>query len=178
MAGIFRWTAVLVTALGLLHPAAAARGDAFRDCQIIARTLSLLVPRPPATIMLAVVHAPWIAASAHQADDIVAALSSGLSVGGYSMVPVLVSVDALDALAGATAVFVTEGLEGYRESIRDMMRGRGVATISTDFGCVRDNACVLGLRTDPTTEILLSRRALEQAGVTFESAFRLLVGEI
>ncbi|HYD31800.1 MAG TPA: hypothetical protein VEB64_13245 [Azospirillaceae bacterium] len=167
----------LLALLALAGPAFADVG--IKEFQIVGRTLSMLTTRPTGRIALAVVYAPDVAASRQEAEDVARVLGAGFAVGGLTLAPVLVPVDRLaQGLDGATAVFVTAGLAAQQDTVFQAAGARALPTLTLDFTCVRAGKCVLALKAEPQVEIVLNRRAAEQARVSFASAFRMLVSEM
>jgi len=52
-----------------------------------------------------------------------------------------------------------------------------VACLTTDLAQVRGGACAIGIRSGPRVEILVNHAAAESSGVSFSTAFRMLITE-
>ena len=149
-----------------------------KDVLVMARMISFLSTRPTGPVSIAIVYAPARAESKHDADGLVATLGSGLTVGPLTLVPVLVPVDQLQQMDGATAALVTAGLDDDLDAIFRATAARKLVSLSTDFNCVRTARCVVSVRSEPKVDIVVNRAAAEQSSVTFVAAVRLMITEI
>jgi hypothetical protein len=80
------------------------------------------------------------------------------------------------ALGGAEVLFVTRGVN--YAAVGAEARARRVITIGSDIACVRSGACVIGISTDPTVEIIVNHTAAAAVGASFKAAFRMMIQEI
>jgi len=87
----------------------------------------------------------------------------------------LVGTDALASLDMPVAILAS-GISGVPlDQVAATAKAHKVLTISTDPGCAKAGKCVLSVHADPKVEILLSTAAGSDAGIEFQSAFRMLV---
>jgi hypothetical protein len=87
-------------------------------------------------------------------------------------------VDNLGNLGGAKVAYITSGLQSKWGDIFLVTSSNGVFSFSADMGCVEAHKCLLGMKSDPSVEIILSKSATSASGVKIKAAFKLMVKEI
>jgi hypothetical protein len=168
---------VLTSVLAVLAPASALSAELTpKDVQIIGRALAFVENPPTGTVRLGIVFSPSIPISAQQANSLQALLADGVTVGKVTLLPTLIPVDRLFVADDLGAVFVTSGLGTPGPALTEAARRR-LPIFSTDIACVNAGHCLLGFRSEPTVEIVISKTASEVSGVSFTPAFRMLVKE-
>lgn len=76
-------------------------------------------------------------------------------------------------VAGAVAVFVKSTAEANAaKSVNPR-----VLIIGADAGCVDASACIVAVETSPKISVYLSRAAASNAGIDFDTSFKMLVTE-
>lgn len=132
-------------------------------------------PKLSGATPVAVVHAAGDAASEADASQIARALSAA-SVNGISFKPQLVASNDLGAIARSRVVFIAARTPNQAAIFNASSKAHAV-TISFDMGCVDTGHCVVGVRTSPKVEIVVSRAARQASDVRFSQAFLMLVTE-
>jgi hypothetical protein len=156
-------------------PASAA--DEAKVVEIAARALSFLEPAPSGAAPLAVVFDPAVPASVAQKDAVMGALAGGVTVGSLSLKPTAVAIGEIGSATGP-ALFLTTGLDPNFDKVAAAVAGKQVVTIGADTACVSSGKCVLGVETQPKVQVLVNAAAAKAAGVSFKSAFRMMVKEL
>lgn len=157
----------ILLALAMAGPAAAATE---RDVALMVRAVGFAESTPKGAVQAAVVDGPG-------ADQIIAALGSGVSANGVTLTGRKVAASAL-AGSGAKVIIVPAGQSAAFATISAAARQLGALTISADMSCVRAGQCVVGATASPQVEIVVSRSAAAANAVTFASAFRVMIKEI
>jgi hypothetical protein len=152
----------------------AASADTAKDLQIAGRALTFLESGPAGHAVLGIVYDPAKPASVAQKDAVMAALGSGLDVGGVTLVGKPMEVGAISG--GVAALFVTTG--SNFPAVEAAAKAHKLVTVSNDHACVASGACVVGVTTSPKVEITVNRAAAGAVGAAFKSAFRMMITEI
>jgi hypothetical protein len=151
-----------------------ASADTAKDLQISGRALTFLESGPSGHAVLGIVFDPAKPASVAQKDAVMAALGSGLDVGGLTLVGKPIEAGSISG--GVTALYVTTGVNFA--AVGAAAKAHKLVTVSADHACVASGACVLGVTTSPKVEITVNRAAAAAVGVSFKSAFRMMITEI
>ncbi len=169
-------TKLAIFALALLGvPALAQAAISESDLQIAARALSFMANPPTGTVRVGIVFDPSNPQSAADAPQLRQLMANGLRVGNLTLQPVPVPIsDASSAQVGF--FFLTEGA-GAAARLGDIAKAKQVACITVDLAQVRAGACAIGVRSAPRIEILVNQAAAQGSGVTFSTAFRMLITE-
>lgn len=146
------------------------------DLKVAARALSFMENAPVGTIRVGIVFNPSSPQSAADAAELQRLMAAGLRVGNLTLQPVLVRVDDIGN-AQVALFFLTDGA-GAAGQLGEAIRARRLPCITTDLARVREGACAIGVRSSPRVEILVNRAAAEASGVTFSTAFRMLITEL
>ncbi|MFM2041427.1 MAG: hypothetical protein RLY86_3 [Pseudomonadota bacterium] len=165
---------VLLAALVLLGAGPASAAMSQKDLEVLGRALSFMVNGPSGDVPAAVVFEPGNATSEAERDAILGLLGSGLKVGPITLKPKAVA--AADAPASGAKVWLVT--TGAGSAVGPAGAAAKVVTASTDKACVEAGHCVLGIETAPKVQIYVSRKAADAAGVSFESAFLIMVKEL
>jgi hypothetical protein len=151
-----------------------ANADTAKDLQIAGRALTFLENGPAGHAVIGVVFDPAKPASVAQKDAVMAALGSGLDVGGVTLVGKPMEAGAVSG--GVAALFVTTGVNFG--AVASAAKSHKLVTVATDHACVASGDCVLGVSTSPKVEITVNRAAASAVGASFKSAFRMMITEI
>ena len=143
------------------------------------QTLQLLPDKPTGEVVTALVYDPTNNKSRGDAEDVMDILNHGVKVLGYvKPVGLMVPVTDLSKLTKARVAFVMEGTQAYMDKIATAANAYHILTMSADLTCVRTDKCVLGMTTEPATDIYFSKSAADAAKITFAPAFLMLVKQI
>lgn len=170
-------TAAITALLSAGLPAWAEVGS--KDLQVAAKSLRFTVPPFTGTLKLAIVFDAGSGESQRDAESLKTILGTGLPINELTLVPVMVPISQLDSgLSGTNAVFVTGGLAGHHDRIFAATKALKLLSISSDTSCVETARCVLGVKTQPKVQILVSRSAAEASAVSFSPVFRMMISEL
>ncbi|MGQ9369080.1 hypothetical protein [Azospirillum sp. ST 5-10] len=168
-----------MVAAALLIAAPAGAEVSSKDVQVAAKTFGFTVPPLSGTVKVAIVFDAAVPESKMEADQLGGILGSGLAVGSATLTPVLVPVGQLDSgLEGAGVAFVTSGLSASHERIFAATKARKLLSVSADAACVQSARCVMGVKSEPKVEIVVSKTAAEASSVSFAPAFRMMITEL
>jgi len=145
------------------------------DLQIAARALSFMTNAPAGTVRVGIVFNPGNPQSAADATQLEQLMAGGLRVGNVTSQPTPVPIDQVGS-AQVGLFFLTEGA-GAPGQLAEVASAKKVACITVDLAQVRGGACAIGIRSGPRVEILVNRAAAESSGVSFSTAFRMLITE-
>jgi hypothetical protein len=171
--------AVVLLASGLLVCHSTWATDKL-DVSVAMKTLPLLTTKIPSPSTVAVVYDPVISESKIDAEKIKSYFDAGLETqGNVKLVPELVGTDELGSLSKAKIAIYAHGLTpGDYKSVSAVTANKGVLTICTDLDGVKTNHCILGVASNPQVEVYYSSAAAEAAGISFASAFTMLVKQV
>jgi hypothetical protein len=173
MMGRIRVVILVAAMLGAAANATAAVSES--DLQIAARALSFMTNAPSGTVRVGIVFDPNNPQSAADAAQLEQLMAGGLRVGNVTLQPVQVPIAQIGS-AQVGLFFLTEGA-GTTERLSEVASANKVACITTDLAQVRGGACAIGIRSGPRVEILVNRAAADSSGVSFSTAFRMLITE-
>ena len=128
-------------------------------------------------VHLGIVYDPRAAQSVEQAEEIRAALGTGLRIGALTFVPDMVPVANLNK-ANADALFLTNGLDEGAAAVGRASRRLKIPCITFDLAAVRGGVCAMGIRTQPSVEVFVNRAAATACGLDLAAVFRIMVVEI
>ncbi len=148
-----------------------------KNVTVAARALGFIEPKLSGSVRAVVFYNKGNSASLAEARSIRTALSKK-KVKGASFSVTLASAANTSAASGSKVVFLTRGLKSRHKAIFSAASSARAITISSDLSCVRTNMCVVGVKSSPKTEILVSRSARQKTRVRFSSAFLMLVKEV
>jgi hypothetical protein len=167
-----RATIAGMLALAVLLPSGAS-ADPAKNIQVAGRVLTFLENGPTGRTVIGVVYDPANPGSVAEKNAIMAAIGGGYGVGAATVVGKPMEVG---AIGGVKAVFVTHGVN--YAAVGSEARSKQIITIGSDFACVQSGACVVGVSTDPTVQIIVNHKAAAAVGASFRAAFRMLIQEI
>ena len=146
-----------------------------KDAQIIGKILGFLDP-PRSGSTVAVVYSSDDPASQADAVAIVALFGGGPNGGSNMVTAEALPASSLGHGERYAAVIVAAGTP--MESIAAAIQSEGALCITGDVTLVQAGACALAVQSDPRVEIMLNRKAAASAGISFATAFRMLIHEI
>ncbi|MDB5685554.1 MAG: hypothetical protein JWR77_143 [Rhizorhabdus sp.] len=168
-------TAKAAAALAILSLAVAASAEtSSKDLAVASRALGFLEPRLSGATPVVIFYEAGDTSSEADARSIRAGIASGGT--GATFQGKLASSSDIGAITGAKVVFLATGIRNQPAIFAAAAR-QHVITISSDMGCVRAGRCVIGVRAQPSVEIVVSRAAREASNVNFSRAFLMLVKE-
>jgi hypothetical protein len=161
----------------LVLPGAAAHATSLKDLQVGIRGIDFLTTPPRGQTSVAIILDTQNRDSQLDARAIAAWLTSSIHGTKAELIPTLVDIRDLDTAPPAKVAIIASGLDSSFGRILAYAQKNATLTITADLACVRNGACVLGVTTDPTVEVVLSRQASAACGVDFLRAFRMMVKE-
>jgi hypothetical protein len=147
------------------------------DLQVIARALSFMERPLSGSVNVGIVHVPGNPASLRQAQAIQSTMGRGLRVGNLVMQPVLVPLDNA-ATANVDLFLLAEHVGPAAKGLSEIAANRRVPCVTLDIAQVRDSSCAVGVRSRPRVEIIVNRAAASNSGVSFATAFRMMITEL
>lgn len=148
-----------------------------KEVSVATRALGFVEPKLKGNVKAVVFYNKGNASSLSEARSIRTALAKK-NVKGAGFSVTLAPASNASAASGSKVVFLTSGLKPRHRAIFNAASSAKAVTISSDLSCVRSNLCVIGVKSSPKTEILVSRNARQKTRVRFSSAFLMLVKEI
>lgn len=162
-------------AVGLAVGSAGQAATSQKDLAILSRALGFMEPRLAGTVPTAIVYESGDAASEADAKFIKTGLANA-GLKNVQLVARLTSSKDIGGIAGSKVVVVAAGV-GNQSAIFAAAAKQGAVTISSDMGCVAAGHCVIGARSTPKVEIVVSKAARQASRVGFSQAFLMLVRE-
>jgi hypothetical protein len=166
----------MLIALGLLAATPGAQAASQKDMQILGRALGFIENGPSGDVKIGIVTDSGNAASSAEADEIVGLIGGGLASGKINLVGEKVSSGAASG-SNYPVLYFTQGTEGAQGSIFSAVSSKGVITVSTHDNCLNASNCVMVVKSEPKVDIKVSSAAAGSTGVSFGSAFRMMITE-
>lgn len=163
-------------ALGLMLISPDASAATQKDIQILGRALGFIENGPSGDVKIGIVTDSGNAASLAEANEILAIIGSGLKSGKINLQAEKLSAS---AAAGSThpVLYFTEGTSGSHASVFNAVSAKGTVTVSTHDSCLNASQCVMVVKSVPKVDIKVSSAAAGASGVSFGSAFRMMISE-
>ena len=171
-------TAPVVAMVLLLPPLASAATAATltaKDAQIIAKAIGFLDPSPAGGVV-AVAYDAGNAASKADADAIAGLFAGGLAEGSNTVTAKAVDGATLGDGSGYIAVILAQA--GSGDKVMAAAKAHHIPCISAEAAQVQAGTCVMSVSSDPKVDITVNHAAAQATGVSFQSAFRMLIHEI
>ncbi len=166
----------MLFALGLVALAPNAQAASQKDMQILGRALGFIENGPSGDVKVGIVTDSGNATSSAEADEIIGLIGGGMASGKIKLLGEKVSTSA--ASSGSYPVlYFTKGTEGSQGSIFNAVSSKGVITVSTHDDCLNSSNCVVVVKSEPKVDIKVSSAAASASGVSFGSAFRMMITE-
>ena len=147
-----------------------------KAAQIMGRVLGFMDHPPSAQINLGLVYDPAAAASKKQAENLLGQLGSGYKAGNFTLIPKLVKIG--DVSSASVNVFVLMDGVGGAAKMADVIKAKKIPCFTGDIAQVNSGACLVGIATDPKVEIVFNRGLAAASGISFGSAFHMMISEI
>jgi hypothetical protein len=168
----------LVAACGLIallvRPGLAASLSP-QDLQVLGSTLAFVQPQPSGEGVVAIAYAGRDSASYQDAAAIAAVIGKSLTSGGAVLTPRLVDVGEL-ASTEFKFVIVAEGANS--DAVMQAARAHHALCVTGDRSAVQAGFCTMAVHSTGRVEILLNHQLAQAAGITFATAFRMMVHEL
>ncbi len=167
-----------IVIVALLMGTGAAWALSPKDLQVIGRAITFLEAPPKGAAEIGVLLNPSDPKSAEEAAAVQALIGAGLTVDQLKLTARLVPIADLSRTSGLAALIVLTASPEMLASVEAAGAGQKLLTISTDLTCVQRGACVMGARSDPKIEIFVNKPLAQAAGISFSTAFRMMIKEI
>ncbi|HMD23998.1 MAG TPA: hypothetical protein VKH61_07840 [Streptosporangiaceae bacterium] len=165
-AGLVAWLATAPSRAASLPPA---------DIPILGKALAFLNPPLAGDSVVAIVYQAGDPASRRDADALAAEIGGSLHIGGAVLTPRVV---ASAALADGRFTLVIAALGAASTAVLDAARAQHALCVTADLAAVQAGTCTMAIQSDRRVEIFVNRAAASQAGLTFATAFRIMVHEL
>jgi hypothetical protein len=167
----------LVGMVAIFIPVASHAQVTAKDIQVAARVLNFTATPFTGTVKLGIVYDPAVAASAADEQALTGLLGSGLTVGSINLVPVPVPIAKL-ASTPVDVLFLTSGLGTAGAAVATQAASAKTLCITTDLSATQAGNCAVSVQSDPKVQITVNKAAASASGVSFASAFLMMVTEI
>lgn len=167
---------VLPAICALAAPCAAAEFTD-TDLQVAARALSFMEQPLSGRIEVGIVYSPDSPRSRDEAERLKDRLGQQYRAGNLELIPVLVPIQRAEE-ADVDLFMLTGHVAGGGEALARAAQAGGIPCVTTDVEQVRSGACVMGIQSRPRVEIMVNRKAANESGLRFATAFRVMVTEI
>ncbi len=153
-----------------------AQAVSLGDLQIAVRALGFINNPPTGKLNVGVVYAADIPGSTQEAHELQTILGNGLQVGNLFLKPVMVPINGGDS-STVGLFFLTQGLGSESRPLLSASEKKRIICVTTDITQVIKGVCALGVKSYPKIEILVNRAAAANSGITFASAFNMMITE-
>ena len=158
-------------------PAQAQAQVTAKDVQVAARVLNFTATPFTGNVKLGIVYDPSVAASAADEQALTGLLGSGLAVGSINLVPVPVPIGKLSSTP-VDVLFLTSGLGAAGAAVGTQAASAKQLCITTDTAATAAGDCAVSVQSDPKVQITVNKASASATGVSFASAFLMMVTEI
>jgi hypothetical protein len=172
-----RFYSTLVCAIIVMTPALSHAAVTAKDVEVAARVFNFTSPPYSGTVKLGIVYDPANASSAADEQALLGILGSGLTVGSVTLVPVPVPAAKL-ASTPVDVLFLTAGLGSEAAEVGTQAASAKILCITTDAAATQAGYCAVSVQSDPKVVIAVNKAAAAASGVSFTSAFLMMVTEI
>jgi len=169
--------AIFGMALLAALPAPANAAVTAKDIQVAGRVIGFVNPPASGTVKLGIVYDPSNAASRDDEQALMDILGSGLTIGGVTLIPEPVPIAQLSG-TDANLLFLTGGLGSAGMAVASVADTKKILCMTTDTGAVQAGACAVAVQTSPSVQIIVNKALLAASGISFDTAFLLMVTEI
>ena len=147
------------------------------DLLVAARALGFMNNSLTGKVRVGIVYAPSASKSVTDANNIYKLMGSGLEVGDVVLAPVLLNIDNA-ASADVRLFFLAEGSGNDAAKLGAISREKKVLCITADTSQVIKGSCTLGVKSEPKVEIFMNRGLANSSGISFATAFRMMITEL
>jgi hypothetical protein len=145
-----------------------------QDLRILSSALIFMRPEPAGSVV-AIAYAGRDEASRQDAEAIAAAVSQNLTPHGKALTSRLVEAE---SLAGVSFDLVIVAMGANSEAVARAAAAHNALCVTGDQDAVRKGLCAMSIHSASKVEILLNTRAAQAEGVSFATAFRMMVSEL
>jgi hypothetical protein len=169
-----RWArlALALPAAIILYGVAHAASLSDKDVQLMVRAIGFLRPEPDNSGIVAIAYDAADPDSKRDAEAIASYFAGGLKAGPAVLLPRVLDGPRL-AGGGFAAIITASGAN--LDLVAAAARQWHAPCLTGDASLVRSGRCVLSVRSEPKVEITVSRTAAADVGVSFVSAFLMMV---
>jgi hypothetical protein len=153
-----------------------AQAVSLSDLQIAVRALGFTNNPPSGNLSLGIVYVDSIPNSVDEAHKLQDILGDGLQVGNLFLKPVMVPVNDVEN-ANVGLFFMTGGIGSSAQRVLSASNQKQILCVTTDVAQVMRGLCALGVKSQPKIEIIVNRAAAANSGITFSSAFSMMITE-
>jgi len=146
-----------------------------QELQILARALVFLDPPLTGEAVVAIVYAGRDADSRRDAEALAAEVGSSLRIGGATLTPIVVDTAALASIRFSLVIMATGADSAL---VSEAASAQHALCVTADLAAVRAGTCTMAIQSDRRVEIFINREAAIRAGLTFATAFRIMVHEL
>lgn len=148
-----------------------------REVEVIANSLKYVrgIDSKSKTLHVIAVYDPSVAGAEVEAKSFVDQFTNA------SKSDVKVSLVRFAELGGqndADIAFIAGGLKSQLAPVFDYAKKHHVFTITRDMECVKNKACVVGVRAETSVDVYLSEETMRALGFEVDSAFKFMVKRI
>jgi len=156
---------------------AAQAGDPAKTYQVAVRAAGF-VEGASGTSQIGIVFDPAVAESVAAKDAIMAQNGGSLKVGQLTVAATPVEASKLSGTTGLKGVYLTPGLSSQFGAVQAYANANKVLSMGADVACVKGGQCVVGAETEPSVQVYVNNAAAGAAGISFQSAFRMMIKEL
>jgi hypothetical protein len=160
---------------GMAAPASRAASLPPSEIQILGKALAFLDPPLTGDLVVAIVYQDGNPDSHRDAEALAAEIGNSLRIGGAMLTPRVV---ASTALAGSQFALVITALGAASAAVIDAARTQHALCVTADLAAVQAGTCTMAIQADRRVDIFVNREAANRAGLTFATAFRIMVHEL
>jgi hypothetical protein len=169
--------AILLAAATAAAAAVPARaGLDAQDLEVAARALSFMEHPPSGTLKVGIIYDPANSQSTAEAQALQQTIAGNAKTGNLVLEAQLVTLAEVGS-ADVGLFLLTDGLGEAAAKIAEAIRAKHVPCVTGDIAQVKSGVCAIGVRSDPRIEILVNNAAAAASGVSFSTAFRMLITE-
>ena len=177
LATVFRnrscWLGLSITLMGLAALPANAASLQMVELQILGKALTFMEPPLTTRSTVAVVYTSGDIESRHDAE-MVASYLTKIPLGGVALTARVIGSEAL-ATTDFQLIIIAAGAD--HEPVIAAANARHALCVTADVDSVLGGRCTMAIRISRKVEIFVNRAVEQQAGVSFATAFRMMVHE-
>ena len=168
---------VLAVSIALSTPAKSVLAASFSpaDLRLLSRVIAFLQPPLTPGAFVAIAYMPGNGASRLDAEAIAASLGDSIKAGTLSLPVRLVDLPSL-GMGGFSVVIAAAGTN--LPQLGAASHAAHVLCVSRDAEAVRAGNCSMAITSEPKVEILVNHAVTMEAGIDFQTAFRMMIREM
>jgi len=162
----------------LLTPGQAlAKPVTVKEIRVAVRAFGFAYDLPKGDLEIEIIYNPQNPKSFSEAEKLSKILKGGMKVGSRKLRGKLTPVGQMGS-TGNKIAYITGGLKQDYSSISTKASQAKLLTFTTDFSCVSEQICVMGISTTPTIKIEVSRSATRASQLIFSQALKFMIREV